>query len=225
MQVSPRELEARIARVDLGPGHGPYGRESRAVPPDHDGAGRGGVPEPVGVLPERSPGVTVGRHRAAEVRVQTGGQFLRPPQAGRIVRQPPQREDTEVASRDDVGVEPRPPELDQRWVVPRGRQGSLDARVDREQRRPGHAVLQARPRRAPERPPAARQPRIEFADAPPEPKDPRSREVEPRGRHRPIAVIAGATALGVRRTTGQLALPRSVPCREAGRRRTMTSRR
>ena len=55
VQVPARELEASLARVDLGWRHGPDGGLSRAVPPDHDRAGRCGVPEPVGVLAERSP--------------------------------------------------------------------------------------------------------------------------------------------------------------------------
>ncbi len=38
VQVPARELEARVARVDLGWRHGPDRRLSRAVPPDHDRA-------------------------------------------------------------------------------------------------------------------------------------------------------------------------------------------
>ncbi len=45
VQVPTRELEASVARVDLGRRHGPDGRLSRAVPPDQDRAGRCGVPE------------------------------------------------------------------------------------------------------------------------------------------------------------------------------------
>ena len=51
-----------------------------------------------------------------------------------------------VTGRDHVRAEPRTPDLDQRGVLPGGRLGSLDTRVDREERGAGHAVLEARPR-------------------------------------------------------------------------------
>src|SRR5207253_10851511 len=50
VEVSTRELEASIARVDLGWRHGPDGWLSRAVPPDQDRAGRCRVSEAIGVV-------------------------------------------------------------------------------------------------------------------------------------------------------------------------------
>ena len=69
----------------------------------------------------------------------------------RLVGQPPEREDREVTGRHDVRVVPRSPELDERWILPRRRLGPLDARMDREERGSGHAVLQAGPCCPPER--------------------------------------------------------------------------
>ena len=67
------------------------------------------------------------------------------------VGMPPEREQREVALRDDVGVVARPPELRERRVLPRRRLDPVDARVQREQRGPRHAVLQPGPRRPPQR--------------------------------------------------------------------------
>ena len=135
------------------------------------------------MLTERSPGLAVGHPRATQEGVQAGGRVLRGPPGAGIVRQPPEREDREVACRDDVRAETRPPELDERWVLPGGRFGPLDARVDREERGSGHAVLQAGPSRTPERAPSGREPLIERADVSSEREDLRAREFEPRARH------------------------------------------
>ena len=115
--------------------------------------------------------------------MQPGGEVLRHPPGAGSVRQPPEREDREVARRDDVRAVPRPPELDERRVLPGGRLGALDARVDREERGAGHAVLQAGPRRTPERAPSAWEPLVERADVSSEREDLRPREVEPRRPH------------------------------------------
>ena len=115
--------------------------------------------------------------------MQASGQVLGDLPGTGIVRQPPEREDREIARRDDVRVVTRPPQLDERWVVPRGRLGPLDTRMDREERSSGHAVLQAGPRRTPERASSAWEPLVERADVPSEREDLRPREVEPRRRH------------------------------------------
>ncbi len=62
----------------------------------------------------------------------------------------PERERREVDGGDDVHLVPRPPQLDERRVLPARGSGALDPRVDREQRGPRHAVLQARPGRLPQ---------------------------------------------------------------------------
>ena len=183
VQVPARELEARVARVDLGWRHGPDGRQPRAVPPDQDRAGRCGVPEPVGVYAERAPGLAVGHPPPPRCACRRAARSSATRRAPAFVRQPPEREDREIARRDDVRVVPRSPELDERRILPGGRLGPLDARVDREERGSGHAVLQAGPRRTPERAPSAREPLVERADVPPEREDLRPREVEPRRRH------------------------------------------
>src|SRR5438093_5250126 len=99
---------------------------------------------------------------------------------GGFVGEPPEREDGEVPCRDDVRVVTRPPELYQRRVLPGRRLGPLDTRMDGEERSPRHAVLQARPRRTPERAPSAWEQLVERADLPPEREDLRPRQVEPR---------------------------------------------
>src|SRR5207247_2754774 len=114
--------------------HGPNGRRSRAVPPDEHPAGRGGVPKPVGGFTEPSPRLAVGHPPSAEEGMEAVGEVLREPPALGIVRQPPEREDREIARRDDVRAEPRSPELNERRVLPRGRFGPLDARMAREER-------------------------------------------------------------------------------------------
>ena len=111
--------------------------------------------------------------------VQAGGEILGHPPAGLIVGEPPEREDRVVARVDGVRTEPRAPELDERRILPAGRVSPLDACVDREDRGARHAVLQARPRRTPERARAGWEPLVERADVPPEREDLRPREVEP----------------------------------------------
>ena len=68
-----------------------------------------------------------------------------------VVGEPPQREEREVALGDDVGLVPRPPELDERGMLPGRGLDLLDPRVQREERGSRHAVLQAGPRRPPQR--------------------------------------------------------------------------
>jgi hypothetical protein len=182
-QVPARQLEAGVLRVDLGRRHGPDGRPPCPFPPDQQRAGRRGVPEAVRVLAEPAPRLPGAHPRAVEEGAQTSGEILRPPPALRVIGEGPEREDGEIARGHDEDVEPRAPELDQRWILPRGGFGPFDASVDRQERGPGHAVLQARPRRTPERPPPVREPLVEGADVSPEREDLLPREVKPRSGH------------------------------------------
>src|SRR5207247_11226192 len=77
MQISTRELEANVARVDLGSRHGPDDWLSRAVPPNEHRAGRCGVSEPIGVHAERASRVTVPRPPASEEGREADGHVLR----------------------------------------------------------------------------------------------------------------------------------------------------
>ena len=81
--------------------------------------------------PERTPRLAIRHPRAAQVGVQATRQVLCPPPTLRVIREPPEREDREVARGDDVHLISRPPELDERRVLPAGRPGSLDPRMDR----------------------------------------------------------------------------------------------
>lgn len=183
MQVPTRELEAGVERVDVGRRHNPDGRLSRAVPPDEDRAGGGALPERVGVDAERAPRVAVGHPRAAEESVQAGGCGIRSPSARGVVWKPPQREDREVACRHNVRAVAWPPQLDERRVLPRRWFGPLDARMHREERGSGHAVLQAGPGCAAERAPSGWEAFIERADVPSVCEDLLPSEVETRPRH------------------------------------------
>ena len=185
MEVPARELAPRLQRVDLGRRHRPDGRLPRALPPDQDRAGRRAVSQRVGVHAEPTPCLAVGHPAAGEVGVQPSGRVLRPPPPLRIVRQPPEREGREIARRDHVDLVARAPQLNERRVLPARRVGPLDPGVDRQERGPRHAVLQARPRRLPQRAPPGREPLVERADPPSEGQDLRSGQREA-GPHRHI---------------------------------------
>ena len=81
-------------------------------------------------------------------------------------------------------------DLDERRILPARWVRPLDARVDRKECGPRHAVLQARPGSTAERARAPWQPLVERADSPTEREDLRPREVEPR----PGQLIPPATA-------------------------------
>ena len=177
-----RARDERRSGSTSGARHGPDRRLSRAVPADQDRARRRGVAQRFGLHAEPASGLAVAHPPAVEEGVQAGGDVLCALPAAGVVRQPPEREDRAVARRHDVRAEPRPPDLDERRILPGRRLGPLDPRVDREERGARHAVLQARPRRTPERARAGWEPLVERADAPSEREDLRPREVEPRPR-------------------------------------------
>ena len=184
MQISTRELKACVAGVDLRSRHRPDGWLSRTVPPNQDRAGRRGVPEAIGVVFAEGPARLAERHpRAAEEAAHANGEVLRDAQRAAFVGQPPEREDREVPCRDDVRVVTRPPDLDERRVLPGRGLGPLNTRMDREERSAGHAVLKARPRRTPERAPSAWEPLVERADLTAECEDLGAGEAERRPCH------------------------------------------
>jgi hypothetical protein len=172
-RVEPRSGRARAA------GRSRWSAAAR-LPTDHDRARRRGVPQPVGVYTEGASCLAVGHLRPAEESVQADGLVFREPPAFRIERQPPEREEREVACCDHIRVVPMPPELDERGVLPGGRFGPLDAGMDREERGSGHAVLQARLRRTAEQARSAGEPLVERADVSAERQDLHPRQVEPR---------------------------------------------
>jgi hypothetical protein len=75
VEVAPRQLAARVGRVDRFCGHGPDHRRTCTVPADRDRAGRRGVPDRVADA-ERSRGLAIGHARAVEVRMQLRGDAL-----------------------------------------------------------------------------------------------------------------------------------------------------
>ncbi len=94
-----------------------------------------------------------------------------------------EREQGEVALRDDVGVVARPPELNERGIRQRRGLNPVDARVERKQSCSRHAVLQAGPRRSPKRLRPHRHPLLEPTDPPPERQNLPPGEPESRTRH------------------------------------------
>jgi hypothetical protein len=171
--------------------HRPDDRRSCPLPADQHAAGHRGVTEPIGVLAEAVPRLGVGHPPTVEEAVQAGGKLLRLPPARTSFWQSAKGKDHAVARGHDVRAEPRSPDLDKRPVLPAGRVSAYHPRVDRQERRPRHAVLQTRPRRTAERARAGRQPLIERADVPPERQDLRPRELKSRPSQRtPLPCLA-----------------------------------
>ena len=142
---------------------------------------------------QRLPRVAVPHPSPAEEDVQAIGQILRPLAGLAGVREPAEREHGEVARGDDVDLVPRPPHLHERGVLPGGRPSAFDPRVDRQERRSGHAVLKTGPRRTLQRTLPPWQPLIERSDAPSEREDLRSRDPQSR---RPGHVTSSESARG-----------------------------
>ena len=176
VDVPPRELERRVCRVDVRGRHAPDHRRARTLPTDQNGSGRGRVPEPVGIHAERRGRVSIGMRappRTACSSAATSSATRRPlPSSG-------SRPSEKTAC----------PALGTTYVLNRGPQsctsdgssqvdglGAGHPGMDRQQRRPWHAVLQPRPRRATKRFRPGRQPLVERADPPPKRKDLLARE-------------------------------------------------
>src|SRR5262245_61579810 len=196
VQVTASKFKPGVPRLDLGLRHSPDSRRPGAFPAHHDPAGQCGISEPVVVFAERPPRLAIGHPAAIEERVEAVSQGLgNPPHAG-AVRQPPEREDGKVTSRNDIRVVSRSPELDERLGLQTGCPDSLDARMDREERCSGHAVLQTCPRRPLQRTRPGGELLVESGDAPSERGDLRpsndqtgTGHVRPRGLSIRMAVI------------------------------------
>ena len=89
-----------------------------------------------------------------------------------------EREQREVARRHDVAGVARPPQLGQRGMLPRRRLDALEPRVQGQDGRPRHAVLQPRPGRAAHGLLGQRLAPLEAADLPAEGQDLRAGELE-----------------------------------------------
>lgn len=103
------------------------------------------------VRAERTPGLSAAHPRAAEDGGQAGSQVLCPQPAPGIVRQPPEREHSQILRGDDKDAEPGSAAAPSDGLLPRNRAGTFDVRVHRQEAGPGHAVLRSRPGRAPQR--------------------------------------------------------------------------
>ena len=178
------QLAACLGRLDLGRRHRPDVRCPRAVPAQQQGAGRRRVLDRV-ADPECLLHVVVLQPTSGEVGVHACGHVLGSRTPTGVVGEPAEREDRTVARRHDVHAVARPPDLDERRILPAPWLRPLHPRVDREERRPRHAVRQSRPGRAPQGARTPREPLVERAGAPPEGEDLGARELERRRRHRP----------------------------------------
>ncbi len=79
--------------------------------------------------PQRLTGIVVPHPAPAEQDVQALGQVLRQLALARV-RQPAEREHGQIALGDDVDLVPRSPHLHEGGVIPGGRPGAFDARMD-----------------------------------------------------------------------------------------------
>jgi hypothetical protein len=113
MEIPSCKLESRLCRIDVRCRHRPDRRLPGAIPSQHDTAGRGSVPERVRVDTQSVANFAVRQLPAVEECLEPVGEILRERSALRIVREPPEREDRPVGRRDDVGTEPRTPDLDE----------------------------------------------------------------------------------------------------------------
>src|ERR1700736_6706071 len=105
--------------------------------------------------------LSVGHPPAGEEGAQAGCDVLRPAPTFDVVRERPEREYGNVGRGDEEYVVARTPNLDERWILPCRWVRPLDPCVDRQEGCPGHAVLQAGPRRTPEGGLAFRKPLVE----------------------------------------------------------------
>jgi hypothetical protein len=183
VQVPAGELAARLLRLDLGPRHCPDRRCPRAVPAKQDGPRRRRVLDRVADA-ECLLQVVVLQPPPGEIGVHACRHVLGSLAAARSVGKSAQREDRAIAGRHDVHAVARPPELDERRILPARRMRALHARVDREESRSRNAVRQPGPARLPQRARPGREPLVERPGTPPEGEDLGARELERRLRHR-----------------------------------------
>jgi len=89
-------------------------------PAQQDRTRQRGVSQAVRLDAHGTPGLAERHSQAIEERVEPRSSIARPFAAGAVIRQPPEREYSEVLRGHDVGAEPRAPKLDQRRVLPGG---------------------------------------------------------------------------------------------------------
>ena len=140
--------------------------------------------------------------------VQPGRQVLGPPPPLAVLGQQRDGEHRDVLRGHHEHAVMRSPHLDQRGVLPVGRLRSRHPGVDRQQRGPGHAVLEPGPRGLPQRARTVRQPLGEPAGPLPEGQDLIPRQGEPGADHNPSlpdGPVTGQASAG--RVAGETATP------------------
>ena len=143
--------------------------------------------------PQRRSRLVHQRRSAIEVLGEARRQLLRPPTEATPLRQPAKREGRVLPRRDDIRGVARPPDLDERRVLPGIGRSPPDPGMEGVKRRPRDAVLQAYPSRASKRIRPVRQALLEPVGRSPVGQDLRTAERE-RGGH-----------------AGRLASPRTTP--------------
>ena len=144
------------------------------LPPDRQRAGERGVAKVVAVRPQRPPRVVVPHPLAAEQVVHANGQILG---TSRILPASGSRPSVKTAwSRAAITYTwyRGPHTCASEGSSKDERPGAFHARLDRQQRRTRHAVLDPGPRHLPQRRVSGRESLLEGADPPPERKDLRS---------------------------------------------------
>ena len=116
--------------------------------------------------PEAPPRLAGGHPPAGQERLEAVGGPDRAFQGGPVVWKPTEREDGAVSRGNHIGAVSRPPDLDELGILPRRWLRSGHARMDREDRGPGHAVLEPDPRGRPKAGRARREPLVEGTHRP-----------------------------------------------------------
>ncbi|SPE22383.1 hypothetical protein SBA3_10034 [Candidatus Sulfopaludibacter sp. SbA3] len=130
MEVPAREFETGVLRVHVGRWRGPDDRLVRAVPAQEDSTRGSGVSKTVWLRAHRVACLAERHPPAIEEGVEPVRSVVRPPASTGVRRQASEREYGKVLRGYDVIVETRAPKLDQGRMLPGGRAGPLDSRMD-----------------------------------------------------------------------------------------------
>ena len=145
VQMAACQRHAGLRWRQRGRVHHPYRGLARTVPPQQHGAGGGGVSQAVVRHAQGLPDLAKRQGLMAQRRAHAGGGGVRTRLSPRIRGQAPQGEDGVVDGRHSVDAESRPPHLNEAGVLPRQGRDARHPRMQGQQGRAGHGILQTRP--------------------------------------------------------------------------------